>query len=209
MSLSLLDDSAVATDVGEEPGVSVEIAGFGPWDVEDVPEAVLRRDRHWLGAYVHTASARLHIPPGARVSEEKPEGVDEVQALHITVGAVHMVLSIHGAPKSEQLWADNHRGLIEAELCAAGADVSRQPSVEGWRVCAVMPGQEIVAAGVDGPRWMARVVAYASGSFAVADVHRLIDDLLADLVVVRGSAPVGPGWPLDMMVQRSLVRHVM
>lgn len=186
-------------------GARDEFSAVGPWDSAVVPESVVACDRHWLGAYVHTACAQFHVPRGARVIEERPAG-GRADGLHVVLGDVRVVISVHGAAKSEPLW-QQHRNFMIEEIAAAGGDVSVVPGVGGERICAMLPGQEIVAAGVDGPRWMVRAVAYGY-DFDGCDVHGLLDDLLADFVVFRGAGPVGPGLPLDMTVYASPVRHV-
>lgn len=178
---------------------------WGPWDCRDAPTSVMACDRHWLGSYVHTACAQFHLPPGVRVLEERPDGGD-VDGLHVIYGEIRVVVSVHGVASSEVLWP-THAQLLHDEMVLAGADISFASGVGGTRVCAILPGQCIVAAGVDGPRWMVRAVAYTSES-RWGDMHGFLDEVLADFVVFRGSGPVGPGYPLDMTVMRAPVRHV-
>lgn len=190
-------------------GLAVDSCGqvqtLGPWDAVVVPDAVMTCDRHWLGVYVHTACAQFHVPPGVRVIENRPAG-GCADGLHVVLEDICVVISVHGAARSEPLWPQHRRLLID-EIAAAGGALSAVSGVGGERICAVLPAQEIIAAGVDGPRWMVRAVAYGR-DFVGRDVHGLLDELLADFVVFRGPGPVGPGMPLDMAVLASPFRHV-
>jgi hypothetical protein len=136
------------------------------------------------------------------------EGVDiqisvaEDQGIWITVlhGGSELQLQAFAAPKSSGIW-DDVRAEIAAEIIKAGGDSQEQPGPFGAELLArmrppsegqqPMPLQPLRFLGVDGPRWFLRGM--ITGPAARRDGPAgPLEDVFADVVVVRGDHPAPP-----------------
>jgi hypothetical protein len=197
------EDPSVPEPVGEagteEPGAAAESesAGHqvqmsaGPWDAgEDVPA----QERVDFGSLLVPASEGCEI----QVS------VMEDQAAWITVvrGESGLQLQAFAASKSGGLW-DEVRREIAAELSRTGGQSHEVQGPFGMELMArIVPGEPVQGArrgalepvrflGVDGPRWFLRGL--ISGPAARhEELARPLEQVFANVVVVRGDHPVPP-----------------
>jgi hypothetical protein len=163
----------------------------GPWDAgQDVPD----QERIDFGS--------LLVPAGEGI--EVQVSVVDNQPAWITVmhGDSGLQLQAFAAPKSGGLW-DEVRQEIAAEVARSGgqcaeadgpfgvelrARISPADPVHGGRQGALEPVRFL---GVDGPRWFLRGL--ISGPAAShEDRARLLEQVFAAVVVVRGDHPVPP-----------------
>ena len=172
-------------DDPDEPGVS------GPWDAnDDVPEA----DRIDFG------SIRVPVRDGFEVQVSMAE--DQPAWVTVVHGDSGLQLQAFAAPKTGGLWADV-REEIAAEVAKAGGDCAEADGPFGVEVRArIAPpgpaGPDLAAGlhpvrflGVDGPRWFLRGV--ISGPAAARDdIAEPLEQVFADVVVVRGDHPAPP-----------------
>ena len=182
------DEQAWAEPAGDDSG---ELAPGGPWDVtEDVPRA----------ERIDFGSLRVPVRDGFEVqvsmAEEQPAWVTVVR------GDSGLQLQAFAAPKTGGLWADVRQEIAE-EVAKAGGECEEADGPFGVEVRAMIaspgpagpgvPGgrHPVRFLGVDGPRWFLRGV--ISGPAAARDdVAAPLEEVFADVVVVRGDHPVPP-----------------
>ena len=161
----------------------------GPWDSsQDYP------DRHRIDF------GSLLVPTADGVDIQI--SVAEDQGIWITVlhGGSELQLQAFAAPKSSGIW-DEVREEIAAEVAKAGGDSQEQAGPFGAELLArmrpqgegqqPMPLQPLRFVGVDGPRWFLRGM--ITGPAARQDgAAAPLEDIFADVVVVRGDHPAPP-----------------
>lgn len=161
----------------------------GPWDAgEDYP----RRERVDLGGLC------LPVDPGFEVQLNLAG--DQI------VGAVvvfeESALQVHAfaAPKRSGIWDEVRAELAEGVRSAGGTAEERQGPF-GVELAAQVPAegtaQPVRYIGVDGPRWFLRAV--ISGRAALdAGTAATLEDVVRDIVVVRGDEPMAPKEPIEL-----------
>jgi hypothetical protein len=179
--------------------------GVGPFDYEDVADrldAVIEQ-RLDLGSVV------LPIPEGAQLQVEM--GQDGTpQAVHLTTQHGRITAAAYAAPKTPGQWRE-----VVAEIADSMREQSVTPSIESgpW-------GRELVVAtqaadlrfiGVDGYRWMVRVVAAAAPGTGVPTDGPLAEAaraVLRETVVRRGTDPHPVRAPLPVALPAHLAEQL-
>jgi hypothetical protein len=165
-----------------------EPAGPGPWDSgEPYPQ----RPRVDLGS--------LLIPVQPDQEVELNLAGEQIIAASVTVGDSTLQVQAFAAPKSGGLWEDV-RGEIAAEIRNVGGQAQEAPGPFGTELRARVPVEPDSARpdlqparylGVDGPRWLLRGT--ISGPAASRPgLAGPLEELFADIVVVRGDHPAPP-----------------
>jgi hypothetical protein len=178
------DEQGRDEPLDDDPGA----AGSGPWDVnDDVPGA----DRIDFG------SLRVPVREGFEVQVSMAE--DQPAWVTVVSGESGLQLQAFAAPKTGGLWADVRQEIAE-EVARAGGECAEVDGPFGIEVRALIappvPGagsarHPVRFLGVDGPRWFLRGV--ISGPAAARDEEaEPLEDVFADVVVVRGDHPVPP-----------------
>lgn len=178
----------------EEDGVPSPEGAEGPWDAADpYPE----HERVDLG------SLRIPAVPGTEVQVNVAD--DRIVAATVVRGDSALQLHAFAAPKRSGLWDDVRQELID-ELRAAGGAGHEADGPFGIEVVAQVPvadparpgaTQPVRFLGVDGPRWFLRGV--ISGPAAVRrELAHPLEDVFADVVVVRGDHPAPPRDMLEL-----------
>ena len=177
----------------------------GPWDVADDLPAGERID-----------CGSLLIP----VREEFDVQINVAEELGAWVAIVHgesgMQLQAFAAPRSGGLWEDV-RGEIAANIAEAGGSSQEVAGPNGPELHASVPGGDPTAPGtelvpvrfigVDGPRWFLRAV--VSGPAAAnPDLGAAFEEILTDVVVVRGDHPLPPKEQLEIRLPEDVQRAV-
>ncbi len=182
-------DQSAEVGADEEPQDAT-----GPWDVtDDYPE----HDRLDLGS--------LRVPAQQGLDVQLNFSGDQALAVLVVRGESVLQLQAFAAPKRTGLWDDVRHELIE-ELTAAGGRGEETQGPFGVEVRARVPADTDAAGGAarssrglqparflgaDGPRWFLRGV--ISGPAAVHPNHaKVLEDVFADTVVVRGDHPMPP-----------------
>jgi hypothetical protein len=175
----------------------------GPWDVnDDVPQA----DRIDFG------SLRVPVREGFEVQISMAE--DQPAWVTVVRGDSGLQLQAFAAPKTGGLWADV-RQEIAAEVAKAGGECEEADGAFGVEVRARIappgppggggPLHPVRFLGVDGPRWFLRGV--ISGPAAGRDdLAGPLEDVFADVVVVRGDHPVPPRDLLEIRLPEEALR---
>ncbi len=162
----------------------------GPFDQSEVEEIGDRLD---LGA--------LWVPltEGLEVQLQVDDATGAVTGGFMVLGESGVQVQAFAAPRTAGIWAE------VCEDIAVG--ITEQGGTVDWgygrfgrellaRVPAQLPDgttsfQPLRFTGVDGPRWMLRAVFHGQAAVAPEEASELVD-LVANLVVVRGSDPMGP-----------------
>ena len=175
----------------------------GPWDVnDDVPEA----------ERIDFGSLRVPVREGFEVQISMAE--DQPAWVTVVRGDSGLQLQAFAAPKTGGLWADV-RQEIAAEVAKAGGECEEADGPFGVEVRAQIappgpagadgPLHPVRFLGVDGPRWFLRGV--ISGPAAVRDdLAGPLEDVFADVVVVRGDHPVPPRDLLEIRLPEEALR---
>lgn len=172
----------------------------GPYDYEDVAELLeaVAEQRLDLGSVI------LPVPPGGQLQVEMtPEG--QPQAVHLATEHGRITVSAYAAPKSAGQWRTVAKDLADS-LRADGARVAVEEGPWGRELLAVTEGADLRFIGVDGYRWMVRLVA-AGPSGAAADGTPLISAaraILSETVVRRGTDPLPVRDPLPVVLPQEL-----
>jgi Protein of unknown function (DUF3710) len=166
----------------------------GPWDgAGDYPE----RDRIDFGSLL------VPMYDGIEIEVKVAEGM----GVWITVrrGDSSIELMAFAAPKTSGLW-DEVRQEFADEVAKAGGDSQEAEGPFGVELHARLhPGGEgrrgqlepVRFLGVDGPRWFLRGMIRGPAA-RHAELARPLEELFADVVVVRGDHPAPPGDLLEI-----------
>jgi Protein of unknown function (DUF3710) len=165
--------------------------GTGPWDVADTyPD----RDRIDLGS--------LHVPAVPGLDIQLNLSGDQALAVVVARGESALQMQAFAAPKRSGLWDDVRREIIE-ELTASGGHGEEAEGPFGTEIRARVPAeaggghrgprglQPARFLGCDGPRWFLRGV-ISGPAAAHREPAKILEDVYADTVVVRGDHPLPP-----------------
>jgi len=184
----------LTAEISDEARAGVVPHGTGPWDVAEPHPDVQRVD---LG------SLQVPVLPGLDIQLV----FAEQQGAWVTVrhGVSELQMQAFAAPKQASLW-DDVRAEITGEITAAGGVSSEQVGSFGPELLARVPaepGQPLSGmrpvrfTGVDGPRWFLRGLFTGAAAEDPAAAAPL-EDLMRDVVVVRGDHPVPPRELLEL-----------
>ncbi|MGQ0630386.1 MAG: DUF3710 domain-containing protein [Sporichthyaceae bacterium] len=168
----------------------------GPWDSESMAEDKVER--------VDLSGVRVPIVAGMELRAELTDE-QEVVAVTLILGRSALQIQPFAAPRTLGIW-DEVRDEIAEGIRASGGTATLTFGRFGAELCAdvgvVMPDgttgvQTARFLGIDGPRWFLRAV--ITGEAASDEVARAqLEDLLADVVVVRGVDPMAPREPIAL-----------
>lgn len=176
--------SRAAGDAGARPGER------GPWDVSEVPDRGRRVD---LGA--------LWLPgrDGMELRMEIEKSSKIVSAAAVSLNGSALQLQVFAAPRTAGIW-DEVRAEIAESVTKQGGSVDDLPGPFGRELLARLPVRTAEGRtghrparfiGHDGPRWFLRGV--LTGRAAIdPQAATELEDLFADVVVVRGGEPRAP-----------------
>ncbi|HTX28676.1 MAG TPA: DUF3710 domain-containing protein [Streptosporangiaceae bacterium] len=179
------DDESVTRPA--RPGGPMRAEG-GPWDAD---EAHPDTDRVDLGS--------LLVPRGQDYEVQLVMAEQQAAWVRVAHDDSQMVVQAFAAARRGALWEDI-RAEIATEVEGAGGTSEESPGPFGPELVAEVPadpnqpesGMRLVRfVGIDGPRWFVRALfegpAAAGGAPAM-----VLEDVLRDIVVVRGEHPVPP-----------------
>ena len=163
----------------------------GPWDLEDVPD---------LGDRVDLGALRVPMRRGMKIRMEvDPPTRRRLIAVKVELDASSLQAQAFAAPRSGGIW-EELREEISASIGENGGTVEEQEGPFGTELLARLPARTADGRtgtrparfiGIDGPRWFLRGV--ITGEAALQpDRAAAIEEVLADIVVVRGHDPRAP-----------------
>ncbi len=161
----------------------------GPYDVADAPD----QPRLDLGAL------QLPLLEGAEVQLQVDEASGTVTAAMVVLGDSAVQLQAFAAPRSERIWVEVSDEIASGISQQGGtADPAEGPFGRELlgRVPAQLPDgkvgfQPMRFVGVDGPRWLLRAVFHGRAAIE-PEAAAGLEDLVRQVVVVRGAEPMGP-----------------
>jgi len=188
------EDEAAPAGQPVPAGPAEPRVGGGPWDAADTyPE----RDRADFGSLL------VPVPPMQQIEL----ATDGERFIWVTVknGASELRVHAFAAPRSGGLWQEVRQEIAE-ELSSAGTAAAEAEGPFGTEVFAHVPAEPGNAAagtrpvrfvGVDGPRWLLRGLIIGPAATG-AEPAGPFEDLLGDIVVVRGDHPMPPRDMLEL-----------
>ncbi|MGV9719448.1 DUF3710 domain-containing protein [Nocardia beijingensis] len=189
---------------GVDLGVDRPHGKPGPYDYDEVADLLdaVSEQRLDLG------SVLLPVPPGGQLQVEMtPEG--QPQAVHLATEHGRITVAAYAAPKTSGQWR-----LVAADLADSlrkdGARVSVENGPWGRELLALTEGADLRFIGVDGYRWMVRLVA-AGPSGAANDGSPLVKAaraILSETVVRRGEDPLPVRDPLPVVLPQQLAEQL-
>lgn len=172
----------------------------GPYDYDDVADVLEKivDQRLDLGSVI------LPVPPGGQLQVEMtPQGTP--QAVHLATEHGRITVAAYAAPKSGGQWRTVAADLAES-LRKEGARVSVEKGPWGRELFASTNDADLRFIGVDGSRWMLRLVAAGpagavdSGSPLVAAARAVLNET----VVRRGTDALPVREPLPVVLPQDL-----
>lgn len=165
----------------------------GPFDVTDAPDDDLER--------LDLGALRIPVIPDVEVRvQADQEG--QIQQVMLVSGNSGMQLGVFAAPRTESIW-DEVRQEINTQLKADGFTATEADGEFGTELLAKVMTPEgpmdLRFVGIDGPRWMVRVV-FQGGMATDPQAAPTLITCLKGLVVARGNEamPVREGLPLRL-----------
>ncbi len=178
---------------GARPAGPLRAEG-GPWDVG---EAHPDRDRVDLGS--------LRVPRGQEYEIQLVMAEQQGAWVRVGHGESEMLVQAFAAARRGALW-DDIRAEIAADVLSAGGQSEESPGPFGTELRAEVPvepnrpesGIRLVRfVGIDGPRWFVRAM-FAGPAASGGAPAIVLEEVLRDIVVVRGDHPVPPREILEL-----------
>lgn len=195
-SLDVEDDDF---DGAERPWRQGEgsLRSTGPWDVEEAPADKIDR--------VDLGGVQIPIVNGMELRAEIAE--ERIVAATLIIGQSALQIQPFAAPRTMGIW-DEVRAEIDAGIRGQGGYAEEADGRFGTELHAQVPvrlpdGTEGIQIarfiGIDGPRWFLRAV--ITGEAAVEPkAAGPLEELLSEVIVVRGSDPMAPRDPIELRV---------
>lgn len=163
----------------------------GPWDEGEVDD---------LQGFIDLGSVRVKGVPGLSMQVQVDEQTQAVRVVTLALQDAAVQVQAFAAPRSGGLW-NEVRPQIMSSITAGGGMVEEASGRFGTELRARVPGQGGALqparfVGVDGPRWFLRGLFL--GAAAAPTGHAGLDDVFADIVVVRGSEARASGEALPL-----------
>ncbi|GAB3708572.1 DUF3710 domain-containing protein [Nocardiopsis oceani] len=180
----------------------------GPWDSgEDAPEA----ERMDLGSMLLPMQQGTEIQ--VNVAQDK-QNKQKIIGVTLVRGKTALQVQPFAAPKSSGLW-DEMRDELREQVTSQGGKVEDHEGTFGPELQALIPikgkktedgkqlGQRVRFIGVDGPRWVLRGVIRGEGA-SKPEMMAEVEQLFANIVVVRGDEPAPPSELLQITVPKKI-----
>ncbi|MET8870432.1 DUF3710 domain-containing protein [Nocardia sp. NPDC004604] len=191
-------------DESEYDTADADMPKSGPYDYGEVAELLenVADQRLDLGSVI------LPVPPGGQLQVEMtPDGTP--QAVHLATEHGRITVAAYAAPKSAGQWRSVAADLAES-LRKDGARVAVETGPWGRELLAITEGADLRFIGVDGPRWMVRLV--AAGPQGAADdggpLVRAARAILSETVIRRGEEPMPVREPLAVVLPPELAEQL-
>ncbi|MBB3038434.1 DUF3710 domain-containing protein [Hoyosella altamirensis] len=186
----------------DAPGSRESDRSNGPFDSGEIEQPGTGEKRLDLGAF------SVPLPAGAQVQVEMAKS-GGVQGIHLATQFGRITVAAYAAPRSSGMWREVSGELAES-LRRDGAEVTTDSGPWGPEVNGVTKSADIRFIGVDGPRWMIRLVAAGpSGTGAHdGDLARTAREVLSGTIVSRGDAPLPVRTPLPITLPKALQQQL-
>lgn len=183
-------ESAEANEANEANEADApDETGRGPWDLADAPES----------KRIDVGALQVPVREDMQVRLEADRKTQQVTGVDLVYRKSSLRLQAFAAPKHAGLW-DEVRPQLRETVTRSGGTAEQRDGAFGTELSVRIPittqdGRKGFRParflGIDGPRWFLRGV--VSGRALVEpDIAAEIDELMADVVVVRGPEPRVP-----------------
>ena len=189
------DTEAEAEQEPDDPTDATSAPPHGPWDAADLDDPSAGR--------VDLGGLLIPAVQGMELRAEVAD--DRIIAATVVLADSVVQLQPFAAPRHEGIW-DEVRGELAATVTKQGGTVDESMGPFGpelrARVSVNAPGAKAGSQlarfiGIDGPRWFLRAV--ITGRAATEAAHaRRVEDLVREVVVVRGGSPMAPRDPIPL-----------
>lgn len=175
----------------------------GPWDSAEAPEDKVER--------VDLGGVLIPIVDGMELRAEIAE--ERVVAATLIIERSAIQIQPFAAPRTMGIW-DEVRQEIASGITQGGGEVQEDEGRFGVELVATVPvalpdgtaGFQVARfLGVDGPRWFLRAVITGEGALE-ADAREPLENLLADVVVVRGGDAMAPRDPIPLRLPEEVTQ---
>ena len=192
-------DPESASDTADQPLLIGQARG--PYDITelDTPAEDLEKSHLDLGAVL------VPVVEGGQVTVEMTAD-HQPEAVYLVTPYGRITVAAFAAPKSPGLWREVVGELVDS-LKNDGATTSIEDGHWGREIVAEVPGGCHRFIGVDGPRWMVRLVASGPNETA-SELSQLSRAVLAESVVRRGAEPAPPREMLPLVLPPVLAEQV-
>ena len=163
----------------------------GPYDV---------KDRDTTEGYIDLGAVRVRAIKSMELRLDLEDKTKEVVAVTVKLGSSSLQVQAFAAPRRTGVWDELREDLSTTLGKTPGATVVEREGRFGTEVLGRMPAQmpdgspgwtTLRFLGVDGPRWFARGLIRGEAARSPEDSESL-EQVFADLVIVRGDAPMAP-----------------
>lgn len=173
----------------------------GPWDASEVDLDEEDTTRVDLGALVVKGRS------GIEVRLQADQATNQIQAVMLVAEDGAMELRPFAAPRNEDIWGDIRERLAE-EAKRRGGRAGEVDGPYGKALQMILPAvapdgqkgtQTSTVLGISGPRWLLRVSTFGRPA-TTYQRDGLLEQVLRDVVVVRGNQPMSPGEALPLVL---------
>lgn len=173
----------------------------GPWDASEVEVDEDDRTRVDLG------SLMIKGRPGVELRLQADDSTGQIQAVMLVAEDGAMELRPFASPRHESIW-DDIRERLASEATRRGGRVAEVEGPFGTALQMVLPvvapdgkqgSQASTVHGISGPRWLLRVSTFGRPAVEHHEDGQL-EQVLRDVVVVRGDQPRSPGEALPLVM---------
>lgn len=184
-----IDETKTAVETVPAPADTFDRSS-GPFDESEQPDDTGRLD---VGAL------RLPLLEDMEVQLQVDETTNAVTGAFVVLGESGVQIQAFAAPRRDGIWPEVSEE-IAAGITEQGGTVDWGYGAFGRELLARVPArqpdgktsfQPLRFAGVDGPRWLLRAVFHGQAAVDPEGAPEL-SELVRQLVVVRGSEPMGP-----------------
>ncbi|GII62656.1 hypothetical protein Skr01_27410 [Sphaerisporangium krabiense] len=183
------DETAETAPAAAEDATPEPARESGPWDSEESYPDIDRVD---LGGML------LPVGPGFEV--QLNVAGDQLVGAVVLVGESALQVHAFAAPKRSGIW-DEVRAELAREVTGAGGSCEEREGPFGAELAAEVEQDGGLAPvrfiGVDGPRWFLRGV-ISGRAVTDAEIAGTLEDVVRDIVVVRGDQPMAPKEPIEL-----------
>ena len=173
----------------------------GPWDASELELDEEDTSRVDLGALVIKGRS------GIEVRLQADQATNQIQAVMLVAEDGAMELRPFAAPRNEDIWGDIRERLAE-EAKRRGGKAGEVDGPFGKALQMILPAvapdgqkgtQTSTVLGISGPRWLLRVSTFGRPATTYQQ-DGLLEQVLRDVVVVRGNQPMSPGEALPLVL---------
>ena len=190
---------AAEASAGQGGDEATSPPGRGPWDASERPLEEDEPGRADLGSL----SVPGHAETELRLQVEESSGT--VAAVMLVSGDGALEVRPFAASRNHDMWGEVLPQLRD-DIARQGGQAEEVEGPYGPALRTVISGQTpdgesvqqpALLLGIGGPRWLLRVTAFGRPAVEWRE-DGLLEQQLADVVVLRGSGPMPPGDPLPL-----------